>query len=246
MIIHSYDNSKRAESCIEYLKGAACVDSVDRVILLPIPTTRDNSAVLNTNIYINDVLKEVKCGDVVSCYGLPTNYLEAARERGARVIDLAFDEDFLYENAELTALCTLGILLNTTDRSPRDLSVGVVGYGRIGKRLTNVLLYLGARVRVYTSREATRIDLCEYGVASAASTERADLSGLDILINTAPAVIFGRDAVPPDLRVIDLASGDNFPGRDVERYPSVPAKMLPFSAGRAWGRAIERFIVNNP
>jgi hypothetical protein len=124
--------------------------------------------------------------------------------------------------------------------------VGVVGYGRIGKRLTNVLLYLGARVRVYTSRETTRIDLCEYGVASAASSGRADLSGLDILINTAPAVIFGRDTVPTDLSVIDLASGDNFPGRDVERYPSVPAKMLPFSAGKAWGRAVERFIVNNP
>ena len=109
-----------------------------------------------------------------------------------------------------------------------------------------MLLYLGARVRVYTSRQATRIDLCEYGIASAESCESADLSGIDILINTAPAVIFSIDAVPPELRIIDLASGDNFPGRDVERYPSVPAKMLPVSAGRAWGRALERFIVNNP
>lgn len=246
MIIHSYDNGKRAESCIEYLKGMECADSVGRVLLLPIPTTRDNSTVLNTNIYINEVFETVSDGDVVSCYGLPPAFLAPVEKRGARVVDLSRDEDFLGENAELTALATLGIILNTSARSPRDLSVGVVGYGRIGKRLTNMLLYLGARVRVYTSRQATRIDLCEYGIASAESCESADLSGIDILINTAPAVIFSIDAVPPELRIIDLASGDNFPGRDVERYPSVPAKMLPVSAGRAWGRALERFIVNNP
>ena len=55
---------------------------------------------------------------------------------------------------------------------------------------TNLLLYLGARVRVFTSRESTRIDLCGYGVASVASSSDADLSCLDILINTAPAPIF--------------------------------------------------------
>jgi hypothetical protein len=66
-------------------------------------------------------------------------------------------------------------------------------------------------------------------------------------VNTAPAVIFDTSsgAVPDGLRIIDLASGDNFPGlASVEKYPSVPAKMFPLSAGRAWGRSIERFMRN--
>ena len=47
------------------------------------------------------------------------------------------------------------------------------------------------------------------------------------------------------LRIIDLASGDNFTGIEgVEKYPSIPAKMFPESAGRVWGRTIERYIVN--
>jgi hypothetical protein len=106
-----------------------------------------------------------------------------------------------------------------------------------------MFLYLGATLRVFTSRKDTRLDLCECGIATAESTHDADLSGLDILINTAPAHIFDADAVPPDLRIIDLASGMNFPeGLQVERYPSVPAKMFPKSAGDAWGRSVERFI----
>lgn len=244
MIIHSYENGKRAESCMEYLRGSECVGCVDRVILLPIPTTRDNSTILNTDVYINEVLEDVSDDTLISGYGLPVWFIDAARAKGAEVFDLALDEDFLLENADLTALCALGVFLGTAERSPRDASVGIVGYGRIGKRLTNLFLYLGAHVRVYTSRENTRIDLCEYGVATALSCESADLSGLDLLINTAPAKIFPKEHIPDGLRVIDLASGDNFPGMSVEKYPSVPARMLPYSAGRAWGRAIERFVIN--
>ena len=38
----------------------------------------------------------------ISGYGLPRGFFDAARERGARVIDLSFEEDFLLENADLT------------------------------------------------------------------------------------------------------------------------------------------------
>ena len=136
--------------------------------------------------------------------------------------------------------------MNSSRVSIREMRIGVVGYGRIGKRLTNMLLYLGASVRVFTSREDLRLDLCEYGIATAASAKDADLSGLDILINTAPATIFDKDLIPQRLRIIELASGDNFAGvAGVEKYPSVPAKMFPLSAGRAWGRAIERFLLKS-
>ena len=101
-------------------------------------------------------------------------------------------------------------------------------------------------MRVFTSREDTRLDLCESGVAASVSGRDCDLSGLDILFNTAPAVIFEKDKIPEDLRIIDLASGDNFIGTaGVEKYPSIPAKMFPSSAGRVWGRTLERYLANN-
>lgn len=241
MIIHSYENGLRADACIDYLRGSGCAKYTEKIILLPIPTTKDKCTIFNTNVYIKEVLDKIYEGTVVSCYGLPDVFSHSMEERGALVVDLACDEDFLLENAELTALSALGIFLGSAKRSPRDVNVGVVGYGRIGKKLTSLFLYLGAGVRVFTSRESTRLELCEWGVASAVSAEDADLSGLDVLINTAPAPIFTKESIPEGLRIMELASGENFAGiPGVEKYPSVPARMFPYSAGRAWGRAIER------
>ncbi|MBQ7343472.1 MAG: hypothetical protein IJW53_01765 [Clostridia bacterium] len=243
MIIHSYENGLRADACIDYLRGSEYARNRNKIVLLPIPTTKDKCTIFNTKVYIDEVLDEIYEGDVVSCYGLPENFSRFIEERGAVTVDLSFDEEFLLENAELTALSALGIFLGSTRLSPREVSVGIVGYGRIGKKLTSLFLFLGAKVRVFTSRESTRLELCEWGVASAVSAEGADLSGLDLLINTAPAPIFRRESIPEGLRIMELASGENFDGiSGVERYPSVPAKMFPYSAGRAWGRAIERHL----
>ena len=241
MIIHSYENGARADACIEYLTRSDLDKYTDKIILLPIPTTRDKRTILNTKVYIEQVFDEIYEGTVVSCYGIGNGYIKSMEERGAIVTDLAEDEKFLLENADLTALSALGIILGSAKRSPRDISVGIVGYGRIGKKLTSLFLYLGSMVRVFTTRENVRLELCEFGVASAVSAENADLTGLDILINTAPASIFKKESIPHGLRIMELASGDNFAGiPGVESYPSVPARMFPESAGRAWGRAIER------
>ena len=245
MIVQSYENSPRADACIKYLRASEIAARCERIILLPIPTTRDNKTILNTKLYINELIDVIGDGDLVSCYGAPTDLIKSASDRGAFAVDLEDDEEFLLENADLTALATLGIFLGSTKHSPGERVIGIVGYGRIGKRLTELFLYLGASVRVFTSRRDIRLDLCECGIATAESAYDADLSGLDVLINTAPAQIFNADSIPRSLRIIDLASGNNFPESvTVERYPSVPAKMFPMSAGRAWGRALERFINN--
>lgn len=246
MIIHSYENGLRADSCIEYIRETKIADAIERLILLPIPSTRDKITILNTKVYISDVLDVIDGKTVISGYGLPEAFVQEAADRGACVLDLSEDEEFLLANADLTAVCALGVILNSVRCAPGDMRIGVVGYGRIGKRLTEIFLYFGSFVRVFSSRSDTRLDLGECGVASSVSSGDADLSGLDILINTAPARIFDPAVIPRELRIIDLASGDNFPGVEgVEKYPSVPARMFPESAGREWGRAIERYLVNN-
>ena len=71
------------------------------------------------------------------------------------------------------------------------------------------------------------------------------LAGLDILINTAPAVLLdeGQRGSLLRLRIIELASGDNFPtGLAVERFASVPSFMYPKSAGVTLARSILRML----
>ena len=188
MIIHTYERTERGRACERYIKdaGARCRE----IYILPIPSTRDGIYLKDTDVPISDIVKASGEGVYIISYGIGDALKEEMRSRGAVVYDAALDEEFLEGNADLTALATLGVLLESEERVPRDLSFGVVGYGRIGKRLVRLLLFLESRVRVYTSSEKTRLELSEYGIDSVLSERGADLSGIDILINTAPAVIF--------------------------------------------------------
>lgn len=247
MIIHSYENNPRADACIDYVRNTEVMGRVEKLFLLPIPSSKDGKVISGTNVYIFDILDDVDASSLVVGYGLPVEFVAAATRCGGNVFDVSLDEEFLLENAELTALATLGIILTTAKKAPADISVGVVGYGRIGKRLARQLLFHGAKVRVYTSSDDVRLDLCECGIETRVSTINADLSGLDMLVNTAPAEIFdvSSDRFPRDLRIIDLASGNNFSDLQVEKYPSIPAKMFPYTAGIAWGKSIERYVEKN-
>ncbi len=245
MIIHSYENSARADSCIDYIRRSDITEYIEQLILLPIPTTRDKTTILGTKIYISEVLELLDERSLVVGYGLPDEFKRSVLSKGQLVHDVFCDEEFLVKNAYLTAEAIVGVILTTEKRALSDMTVGVVGYGRIGKHLCRLLLYMGARIKVYTSTRSTLLDLSEIGIDTSFSDADADLSGLDILINTAPSMIFGADGglIPPELRVIDLASGDNFPSTvPVEKYPSIPAKMFPHTSGVLWGSSIEKYI----
>ena len=221
-----------------------------RLILLPVPTTRDKIHVKDTDIPLRDTLSGVGGDTVIVGYGLPVWYSKLAEELGARVLDLSLDEEYLADNARITALGALGYILTTDARSPEDLTFGIVGYGRIGSSLSRMLLFLGARVSVYTSRISTMLELGECGVRTAPSSDiyegKADFSGVDILINTAPKDMSGSfegGEIPSGTRVLELASGDNFAGIfGVEHLPALPERMFPESAGRTYFCAVSRFL----
>lgn len=240
-----YENGLRAQSCEGRIKESRLASRFEEVIILPIPSTRDGVTVNGCQVLLEDALSGVSESTLVLGYSLPNAVKDAARSFGAAVCDSELDESFVLENAELTAVAALGIILDTEKRAPRDLSVGIVGYGRIGSRLTRLLLYLGARVRVYTTKERTMLELAECGVPSVLCDAVADLSDIDILVNTAPARIFDPSLSCLDgVRIIDLASGDNFPKASrVEKYPSLPARSFPITAGRLWSESAERFLL---
>ena len=249
MKIEKYAAERRSDEALRLLLQTQCEervgDGVGRMILLPIPTTRDGVNINGTDLALSSIICEVGCGDLIVGYDIPLGIVEDIRSKGARVLDVSGDEAFLSENAEISAIGALGYILNTTPTVPSGLYVGVIGYGRIGSLLVRYLLFFGARVRVYTGRECVRRELSEYGVSTAPidyKSASADFSGLDIIINTAPqglSSLFPLGRVTPPKRVIDLASGDSFMGVEgVERLPGIPGKMYPKSAGRAYYKAI--------
>ena len=220
-----------------------------RLVLLPIPSSRDKINITGTEIPLSETLFDIDSRTLVVGYSLPTEYIDSVTGRGGAALDLSLDEKFLADNAYVTAVGTLGYILTTSKLAVSDMRVGIVGYGRIGSRLSQMLLFHGAKIRVYTSKILTRVDLGECGIESvsvcAMGECASDFLGVDILINTAPkdmSDIF-RGGLPIGMRLIELASGDNFKGVDgVEKLPALPERMYPESAGAAYAAAIKRFV----
>ena len=247
MTIKAYERSVRSDICERMLLECPLARRFERIIILPIPTSRDGVHIGGSDVRVFEAVAGADRETLVVGYGIPEDVRCELKNRGCSVCDSLYDEEFLGENARLTALGTLGVILNTEARSPEDMKIGIVGYGRIGKQLTRILMYLGAEITVFTSRESVRLELCECGVEAKMSLADSRLSSLDLLINTAPARIFDTSEggmFPSSLRVIDLASGVNFPGiGTVEKYPSLPARRFPSSAGRAWFMSVRRYLL---
>ena len=244
MKIITFGKGERLRYCAELLKCDTVLSRYSELVILPIPTTVDGVHINATNTRFDELCGTVSEGSFVLGYGIPESAVVRLEDAGATVCDALGDEIFLEKNAELTALGTLGVLLTSAGRGISELSVGVVGYGRIGRHLIRILLFLGAKVRVYTRKPSTRLELCSLGIDASLSSG-GDYTGLDYLINTAPDRVLTdgeTKTVTAHGEIIDLASGVNFPSDlPITKLGGIPGLMYPASAGRIYAEAALRY-----
>lgn len=240
MTIETYGRGERLGRAAKMLREA----SFPHLVLLPVPTTKDKKFVTGTDIPLEDTLVNLSSESIVVGYSLPEEYKKSVFLRGSRVIDLSLDEEYLRENAYLTALGTLGYLLTGYSRQLCGMRIGIIGYGRIGKELLRLFLFFGARPRVYTLRSDVAFSLAARGV-DASVGYGIDFNDVDILINTAPTDLsFLLDkSFSSEKRIIELASGENFGEEErVERLAAIPERMYPESAAESYARAVKRLL----
>ena len=167
-------------------------------------------------------------------------------------IDLWRDERLLLENAWLTAEGAICAAMNRSRAVMRDQHCLVVGWGRIGKALTELLIGMGARVTVASRSPKGQNGAIERGAESVSTYDlAAAMPGKQIVFSTPPSRVLGIDELrraEPDAMILDLASPPY--GVDLEaawslglrawREPKLPGRYCPFSAARALRRAILR------
>ena len=248
MEILVFGNSGRQAACRECLEKAlseypAC--EITRIIVLPIPTTKDEKTVNGTDVTLSAAIESAGRGTLVAGYGIPEECAEKIENTGAVIYDALYDEALQEENAYLTALGASSSILTSEGRAPRDISLGIVGYGRIGREIAKIWFFLGGVPHIYSGRGEVVESLISAGMSASLYGEGMELSGLDILINTAPASIIKPDTrgISEVGRIIDLASGDYLYGIPrVEKMPSIPAAMYPESAGKLYADSIIRHL----
>ncbi len=170
------------------------------------------------------------------------------------VISLMDDPVFVDQNAYITAE---GAICCAMKHAPFILSkekIAVIGFGRIGRTLTEMLVGLNAFVTVFSRRESGRLSAMARG-AMGASTEKLIplLSDYRIIFVTSPDRMIGEkelNLISKSAFVFDL-SGAPY-GVDVEtakqkgvfakRESALPARYAPESAAKAMYEAIMRQI----
>ena len=167
------------------------------------------------------------------------------------VYDLMQNEGFLRRNAELTAEGALFSAMRAQERALMDCACLVIGWGRIGRALSERLVALGARVTV-ASRSERSMRRAQSRGADAVETARLSeaLPGKEIVFSTPPFPVLDAKVLgnaEPNACLIDLASPPY--GIDLEaahrlglrawREPGLPGRFCPESAALAIAAALE-------
>ena len=172
-----------------------------------------------------------------------------ADEKSIKVIDYFNSEELQIKNAIPTAEGAIAIAMNELPITLHGARVAVVGYGRVGKTLSDMLVALGAKVTV-AARKSTDLAWADIRKCSQLRIQvkngQSSLAELgknyDVIFNTVPCWVFDEKVLKnfnKNTLIIDLASAPG--GVDTKTASelglkviwalSLPGKCSPFTAG---------------
>lgn len=169
-----------------------------------------------------------------------------------KCVNLWADERLLRENAYLTAEAAVATAMRRSG-GVRGRSCAVIGYGRIGSALVEILGHMGAEVTLY-ARSAEKRRLAAEAGASALGMEEiaATIGAAELIFSTPPALVLdeGRlEQVSREAMLIDLASPPygfeldkaREMGLRAYRESELPGRYCPLSAARVIYGAVVRW-----
>ncbi len=221
--------------------------------VLPLQKSTENEIIFGTDIKYNSLPRFLKKNAVVLTGHNCPLLKKICEENGFSLINYAEEEAFAVANAVPTAEGAVAIAINSRKETLFKSNILITGYGRISKILSGYMLALGGKVRV-ACRKKSDLEWAETrGFIPIDITDKdAFLKALacsDIIFNTVPAEIFGKDeinAVKSGAVYIELASSDGF-GDEKPNFPVIiarglPGKTAPITAGKIIADTIASII----
>ncbi len=212
------------------------------IIVLPIPMSRDGATLFTVKaipaIPISDILASAAPAALL-LGGMTSAFSDS------RLIDYGARADFAMRNAIPTAEGALLLAMQHLPCTVNGLSVGIVGFGKIGKATAALFRAAGASVTVFARREEVCTVAAHLGYGAAPLAELSEYApDIRCLIGTVPAPVIG-DAVlcrlPKHALILELASapyGVDFDIASAQGIETVlggglPGKYAPEAAGDA-------------
>lgn len=214
-------------------------------ILGPIPFS-SNAKTINMPFSDKKVLVEeiLNCaaGKTLIAGSIKQDVYDLAAEKNIKVIDILKREELAVLNAVSTAEGTIKIAIEETPKNLHGSNILVMGFGRIGKILSNMLKGLGAKVSCEARKNSDLAWIKAYGYEPIPiSNLKENLNRFDVIINTIPYIILDKDNlenVRKDALVIDVASNPGGVDRDAIKQMqikfiwalSLPGKVAPVTS----------------
>ena len=165
---------------------------------------------------------------------------------GYKTVDLLWDGEYTAKNAAITADCAVRVAGQRMGAVFEGCPMLVIGWGRIGKCLAQLLKSMGARVTVAARKETDRHMLKALGFGAAdANALGGKLSPFRVIFNTAPAMVLDRELsgqCRSDCIKIELASRPGMEGENIVSALGLPGKMAPESSGALIAETVIRLL----
>lgn len=219
--------------------------SASDIILGPIPFSSNNKTI-NTpfsdkKVEIAELFDNIS-GKTLIAGAIKQDVYELASEKNIKVIDILKREELAVLNAVSTAEGTIKIAIEETPRNLHGSNILVMGFGRIGKILSNMLKGLGANVACEARKNSDLAWIKAYGYEPIPlPTLKENLNKFDVIINTIPYIVLDKDNlenVRKDALIIDVASNPGGVDREAVKERkikfiwalSLPGKVAPVTS----------------
>lgn len=220
------------------------VKDVD-IVVGPIPLS-SNSIEINTpfsdiKITLEELAKNIE-GKKFIAGSIKQDLYKYLDNKNVDIIDLLNREELTVLNTISTAEGAIQIAMEETSRTIHGSNILVMGFGRVGKILANMLNGIGANVYCEARKNVDLAWIKAYGYTPIHLNELdKNLGKMDIIINTVPKIILDKnrlDLVKKEAILIDLASNPGGIDRNESKKKgiktiwalSLPGKVAPLTS----------------
>lgn len=174
------------------------------------------------------------------------------KNKKIKFVNMIEDEQFVVDNAKLTAEGVLEHIISDTEKSIFENKILILGFGRCGKEILNLLNKLNLNVSMVTFNK-NKLDSIKNKTYFEFEFLK-DLKNFDIIINTIPAKIikdemldyFNDDAVILEIASINCLNKDSINSKSFKYIlcPALPMVFSAESAGKIMFESIIRTLKN--
>lgn len=243
--VFSYGLEKAEVSDLNKCESLENAVNKSDIILGPIPFSSNGKTInmpfSDKKVSVEEILNSVS-GKTLIVGSIKQDIYELASEKNIKIIDILKREELAVLNAVSTAEGTIKIAIEETPKNLHGSNILVMGFGRIGKILSNMLKGLGAKVSCEARKNSDLAWIKAYGYEPIPiSNLKENLNRFDVIINTIPYIILDKDNlenVRKDALVIDVASNPGGVDRDAIKQMqikfiwalSLPGKVAPVTS----------------